>query len=370
MTKAVSFVTLTVMIALKILVGDFVVFIKVLGIYLRKRGLTRWLWFEKRKDVLVGVLVTRRGTYQKPFMHTSFLMLVGASVVGLPIIANSYPSVAADQLDQYTPPSAVLSSLDEQETLTQVSEKPRDKAISHKVEAGETISSIAEKFGVSIDTIKWANPDLKGEKLSIGQELNIPPVTGVIVKVKRGDTIYSLAKYYKTEAQNILNYPFNDFADLDTFALVAGQTLVIPDGVMPESKPVYAPKTIAQVDVVTGTGQFIWPTQGMITQRPVSYHMALDIANSSLPPIHAADAGTVSLVERTKYGYGWYVMVDHANGYQTLYAHMSDIYVSKGQAVSKGSVIGKVGSTGRSSGAHLHFEIRKNGILLNPTQFY
>jgi murein DD-endopeptidase MepM/ murein hydrolase activator NlpD len=97
--------------------------------------------------------------------------------------------------------------------------------------------------------------------------------------------------------------------------------------------------------------------------------MALDIANNSLPPVMAADAGKVILVEKQRYGYGWHVIVDHQNGFQTLYAHMSDIYVSPGQAVSKGSVLGKVGSTGRSSGPHLHFEIRKNGVQLNPLGF-
>jgi murein DD-endopeptidase MepM/ murein hydrolase activator NlpD len=98
--------------------------------------------------------------------------------------------------------------------------------------------------------------------------------------------------------------------------------------------------------------------------------MAVDVANPTLPPIMAADAGKVTLVERQRYGYGYHVIIDHGNGFSTLYAHMSDIYVSVGQAVSQGSVIGKLGSTGRSSGAHLHFEIMKNGAKLNPLGFF
>lgn len=348
---------------------DFVYFIRVFYLYFRKRIARWWSWFEAKKNIVVEVLVAKRGTYQRPFLHTSLFVIIAVAVVALPVIANSYSASAQTELNDYTPPSAVLSSLDDQGTATQVSDKPRDKVISYKVETGDTLSTIAEKFGVTTDTVKWANPELKGEKVVIGQEISIPPVTGLVIKVTKGETIYSIAKKYKTEAQKILNWPFNDFADLDNFTLLAGQFLVIPDGVMPEAQPVYSPQMIASVGAVPGSGQFIWPTQGTISQRPVSYHMALDIANRSLPPIYASDAGKVVKVERARYGYGWHVIIDHQNGFQTLYGHMSDIYVSEGQGVSKGSVIGKVGSTGRSTGPHLHFEIRKNGVLLNPLSF-
>lgn len=353
---------------LKTTARDFFDFGRFFLHYGQKRSRQAWAGFEVRKDVLVSFLVAKRGLYQRPFLHTSFFVLVGGGIVSAPIIATTYPTIATE-LNDYTPPSAVLSSFDDQGTLTQVSEKPRDSVIKYTVEDGDTLSTIAEKFNVTTDTVKWANPDLKGEKLTIGQTLAIPPVTGVVIKVIKGETIYSIAKKYKTDAQNILNFPFNDFTDLDTFALAAGQTLVVPDGVMPEAQPVYSPRLIAQVGATPGDGQFIWPTQGLITQRPVSYHMALDIANSSLPGIGAADGGQVVLVERPRYGYGWHVIIDHKNGYQTLYAHLSDIYVSVGQGVAKGSVIGKMGSTGRSSGPHLHFEVRKNGVLLNPLNF-
>ena len=351
------------------IIEELVAFYRALYWYGKRRLGQFWVWFEGKKDILVNFLVAKRGSYQRPFLHTSFMVLVGSAVVGLPIIANSYPSIASDQLAEYTPPSAVLSSFNDQKTLTQESEKPRDTVIAHEVVEGDTLEKLAEKYSVSVDSLKWANPELKDDNLSIGQHLNIPPVTGLVIKVQKGETIYSIAKKYKTDAQKILNFPFNDFADLDTFALVAGQNLVIPDGVMPEAQPVYSPQTIAQVGIVPGNGQFIWPIQGIITQRPVSYHMAVDIANNSLPPIAAADSGKVVSVERQKYGYGWHVIIDHQNGYQTLYAHMSDIYVSEGQGVSKGSIIGRVGTTGRSSGPHLHFEVRKNGVLLNPLSF-
>lgn len=347
---------------------EFIEFLKVVQIYTNKRARQFAVWFEKNKDVIVSFLITRRGTYQRPFLHTSLLMLVSVGVVGAPIIANTYPSIAVDQLNEFTPPSAILSSFDDQ-TFTVVSEKPRDTIIVYTVVEDDTLAAVGQKFDVSVDSIKWANPDLKDEKLAIGQELSIPPVTGVIVKVSKGDTVYTLAKKYQTDAQKIVNWPFNDYADLDTFALTAGQPLVIPDGVMPEAKPVYSPRTIAQVGTTAGNGQFQWPAQGQISQMPVSYHMAVDISNRNLPPIIAADGGTVIVMEKQRYGYGWHVIIDHNNGYQTLYGHMSDIYVSAGQSVSKGAVIGKMGSTGRSTGPHLHFEIRKGGVLLNPLSF-
>ena len=370
MTREANFVNLIYMDNLRVTIKDFIDFCKYFYRYAKKKLNRWWIIFETNKDILVDLLIAKRGTYQRPFLHTSVMIIIIVGIVALPVIINTYPTqAAADVLQNYTPSSAILTTLDNQETLTQVSEKPRDTIIAYKVEDGDTLAKIAEKFDVTVDTLKWANASIKGEKLTIGQEISIPPVTGMVIKVQKGETIYSIAKKYKTDPQQILNYPFNDYADLDTFALVAGQTLVVPNGVMPEAAPVYSPMTIAQVGTIPGSGLFMWPTQGAITQRPVSYHMAVDIANSSLPPIMAADAGKVILVEYGRYGYGHHVIIDHGNGYQTLYGHMSEIFVSPGQAVSKASVIGKMGSTGNSSGSHLHFEIRKNGTLLNPLGF-
>lgn len=348
-------------------VSLFLQFIRTFYHYSQRRLSRWWVKFERNKDFLVEFLLAKRGVYQRPFLHTSFFLIVVTGIMAAPLISSNLSQ--ASQFDEFTPPSAVLASFDEQETTTQRSDRGRDGVITHTVVEGDTLSSLSEKFNISIDTIKWANPKLIGEKLAIGMELAIPPITGVVVKVQRGDTVESLAKKYKVNSQNILNWQLNDFEDLDTFALAAGQTLVIPDGVMPEAAPVYSPRTIAQVGNVAGSGQFIWPTQGTITQRPVSYHMALDIANNTLPPVAAADAGKVVLSECQRYGYGCHIIIDHGNGYQTLYGHLSERYVSAGQAVSKGSTIGKLGSTGRSTGPHLHFEVRKGGVLLNPLSF-
>ena len=205
--------------------------------------------------------------------------------------------------------------------------------------------------------------------MSLSQELKIPPVTGIVHKVREGETIYSIAKKYQTEAQKILNFPFNDFTDLDTFALSVGQTLVVPDGVMPLSAPIAPRAFMADALIAGGNGQLSWPTAGVITQYPIWYHMAVDIANPSQPSVIAAGDGQVTLVEYLTYGYGRHVIVNHGDGLTTLYAHLIEIYVKNGDTVSRGQVIGKMGSTGRSTGTHLHFEVRKGGAIVSPLPF-
>lgn len=349
------------------MVGDFRDWGRGWSIYIEKKLERFGHRFEIQKALIVDVLMARRGTYQRPFLHFSLGVLFMVGFVAAPILADSYPGALPGNLSSFTPPSAVLTSFDLSDygIQTKVSEKPRDKVISYTVEPGDTLSKIANKFGVSIDTIKWAN-DLKGDDLSIGDTLKIPPVTGVVIKVKEGDTIYSIAKKYKTDAQKIVNFPFNDFSDLDTFALNIGQTLIVPDGVQPQAPAIFIP---ALPIFAGGTGQFLWPAGGAITQYPVWYHMAVDIANAAAPGIAAADDGVVALVEYLRYDYGHHVIITHDSGLQTLYGHMTDIYVKVGDRVARGQIIGKMGSTGRSTGTHLHFEVRKNGVTVNPLPY-
>ncbi len=342
--------------------------LRFLYLYTQKRVVWFVVRFEQGKDVLVDVLITKRGRYSKHFLNISFLFLVAGAIILGPAIGEYYPTLAHEPEATGTEATeSATISLSEITTTTQESDKPRFEIIDYEVESGDTLGSISEKFGISIDTIRWAN-SLKIDTLVPGQKLRIPPVTGIVHKVAAGDTIYSLAKKYKSDAQVILNFPANDFTDLDTFALAIGQTLFIPQGVPPQAAPVYQP-TAPQFIAGTG-GKFQWPTQGTITQYPVSYHMAVDIASRELPPIAAGDGGVVSYAGCLKYGYGCHVIINHADGYQSLYGHMSSYSVSAGDKVGRGQVIGKMGSTGRSTGPHLHFEIRKNGALLNPLQFF
>lgn len=335
-------------------------------IYLERKIVRLGLRFERNKSFIVDVLMARRGTYQRPFLHFSVGLLFMVGFLSAPILADSYPGALPSNLNDFTPPSAVLTSLDPSEygVETTKSEKPRDQVITYSATSGDTLAKIAEKFGVSVDSIKWAN-NLNGDSLKIDQELKIPPVTGIVYKVKEGDTVYSIAKKYKTDAQKIIDYPFNDY-DLDTFALNAGQTLIVPDGVQLQAPAIAAPKPPI---FAGGTGQFQWPVSGLITQYPVWYHNAVDIANPAAPGISAAESGVVTIVAYMRYGYGNHIEVSHGDGLATLYAHLSEIYVKSGDRVARGQVIGRMGSTGRSTGTHLHFEIRKNGAIVNPLPF-
>ena len=339
-----------------------------LYLYTRKRITVLAVHFEKGKDVLVDLLLVKRGRYSKYFLNTSFLFLVAGAIIAGPVIAQYYPTRVQEQTTgDYSLGELSTLSQGDLTTTTALSDKPRFEIIDYEVVKGDTLGSIADKFGISIDTIKWAN-SLKTEKLIPGQSLRIPPVTGIVHRVGAGDTIYSLAKKYKSDAQKILNFPANDFADLDTFALNVGQILFVPDGVEPSAAPIFRTAPVPQFIAGAG-GKFMWPTQGIITQYPVSYHMAVDIANPSLPPVAAGEAGTVSFAGCLRYGYGCHVIINHSDGFQTLYAHLSSYNVSAGDAVGRGQVIGRVGSTGRSTGPHLHFEVRKNGVPLNPLSY-
>lgn len=357
---------------MKRILGEFLDDLLLWGIgwrlYLEKKVRRFGITFERTKEVVVDILMARRGSYQRPFLHFSLGVLFTVGVVSAPILANSYPGTYAGNLEEITSPSAVATSLDDPAGYgiqTTISEKPRDQVITYQVASGDTLSTIAQKFGVSVDTIKWAN-DLKRDSLSIGQELKIPPVTGVVHKVREGETVQSIAKKYKTDAQKIVNFPFNDFADLDTFALNVGQTLIVPDGVQPEAPAIARPLPPV---FAGGSGQLLWPVAGIITQYPVWYHNALDIANSAAPGIAAAEGGVVADVQYLRYGYGHHVLLSHGGELSTLYAHLSEVYVQPGDRVARGQIIGKMGSTGRSTGTHLHFEVRKNGVIVNPLPF-
>ena len=353
---------------------DLKLFIAFSKDYLKSRLLSFGHGFESIKDVIVAFLVVKRGKYSSSFLNTSFFMLVAAAVVGGPIIAQNNPFISSLKQTAGDYQASIVSYNPYESSIgTVISVKPRDKVVDYKVVSGDTLASIAKKFDISVDTIKWAS-DLTNDTIKPGQILKIPPITGVVHKVAVGETVYSIAKKYHTDAQAIVNFPFNDFADQDTFALTVGQTLFVPGGVIEQEQPstfagrpgaLFAPVQVG----VKGTSNFIWPTTGVITQYPVWYHMAYDIANPAAPPILASDTGTVIYAGWDNTGYGNMVMIDHGNGYRTLYGHMSKIIVSAGQSVSQGQQIGVMGSTGRSTGTHLHFEIRQGNTLLNPANF-
>jgi len=345
-------------------------YLKFLGQYLPKRVMQLLGHFEAGKGVVVEGLVTKRGRYTRPFLHTG---MTGLFLVGL-LLAPIISEAVSHEGGQGTGGAILGMVIGEMETTTSVSVKPRDTVVTYIVQPGDTVSSIAKKFDVSIDTIRWQNDLASIDAIKPGQKIEIPPVTGMVHKVKRGETIYSIAKKYDVDAQQIVNWPFNSYADDEKFALAVGQTLIVPDGVKPAVQLWDPKRYVAQrtpdAGVVSATGQFVWPAAGKITQRYVWYHKGLDIANKAAPGILAADSGRVVVAGWPDgYGYGNRVMIDHGNGFQTLYAHMASVSVAVGQTVNRGDVIGRMGTSGRASGTHLHFEVRQGGALMNPLSY-
>lgn len=337
--------------------------------------------FEDFKNFVKDVLMQGRGIHQKRFWHGSIISLASVGILtsgvfgGQSLISSTYPGIGGPDprfTEAFEPfPNGPLVS-GSQDPHTDISEKPRSEIIDYRVESGDTLSSIANKFGISADTIRWAN-DLKKDAIKPGQVLKILPVTGVSYSVKSGDTLESVAKKFSAEQQPILDFPFNDVPD--DLSLKAGQLLIIPDGSPPEvkaPKPRIQPQYLAQgpsspAFAAPGGGQFIWPAGGSLTQYFSWYHPGIDIANRSAPGVAASDGGTVVVAGwPDSNGYGNRVVVDHGNGYTSLYAHLSNIYVSVGATVSRGQLLGQMGSTGRSTGTHLHLEIHYKGLALNP----
>jgi murein DD-endopeptidase MepM/ murein hydrolase activator NlpD len=258
---------------------------------------------------------------------------------------------------------------------------------------GDTVFGIALKFGLAPETVLWSNfktlkdnPDL----LSIGQQLIIPPQDGLIIEVEQGDTIDGLARRFGVPADVIAKEPINTLSDINA-PLGLGQIIYVPGGqretvVWQVPKPVATGKVVRGAKVYRvgvcgevaipqlGSGAFNWPANRRYLSgyNFSAWHAGLDIAGRLGEPIYAIDGGTVTYAGYSlnaagvPVGYGQYVVLDHGNGYVSLYAHASQLYVKCGQQVRRGAVIAAVGSVGKSTGPHLHFEIRLNGGAVNP----
>lgn len=250
-------------------------------------------------------------------------------------------------------------------TSADIEARPSSSAVSvYVVRAGDNLSTIAQMHGVSVNTIKWAN-DLSSGTIHEGQELVILPVSGVRHKVAKGDTVASLAKKYHAEEDEIRAH--NDIAG----ELAAGEEILIPNGTItapPAPAKAVAKKTgsgagasVAAGGPAAASGYYGWPVAGGVITQGIHGYNGIDIGAPNGTPIYAAAAGTVVVALNNggyNGGYGNYVVVQHANGTQTLYAHMSRVLTSSGAVVAKGAQIGAVGSTGKSTGNHLHFEVR------------
>jgi len=262
--------------------------------------------------------------------------------------------------------------------------RSRTETINYTVKIGDTVSTIAAEFGVSVSTILWENNLSAYSLIRPGDSLSILPVSGISHKVARGENLALIANKYSVEKESIIE--INKLSE--SGILAAGQNLIIPGG----SKSAYAtPQTKAYSgfkiikDLVKSApdddspkpssakpiagNKMNWPTEGYrITQYYSWRHHGLDIANKIGTPLYAADSGIIEYAGWGK-GYGNQIVIDHGGGKKTRYAHQSKFYVKKGDFVNKGQIIGAMGSTGWSTGSHLHFEVIINGIKYNPLSY-
>lgn len=251
----------------------------------------------------------------------------------------------------------------------------RTEIISYVVKKGDTISTIAQNFGISVSTILWENDLNAYSVIRPGDKLDILPFNGVKHKISKGENLGYIANKYDVEISEITEA--NNITANSTLSL--GQALMIPNGKKvyakaPEKKQVTtydAIKTIVKAPNATPVAgnKMQWPTEGhRITQYYNWRHHGLDIGNKTGTPLYAADAGTVE-VAGWGTGYGYQVLIDHGGGKKTRYAHASKLHVKVGDKVVKGETIAAMGSTGWSTGPHLHFEVIINGKKYNPLNY-
>jgi len=265
---------------------------------------------------------------------------------------------------------------------TDIPEHPRYKPEEYKVRRGDSVFGIAKQFNIKPETVLWANYDIlqdSPDSLRIGQVLKVPPVDGVYYQWQAGDTIDAIAKKFKASPDAILDWPGNEI-DLTNPEIKPSTYVMIPGGFREFVQwiiPTVARGRSGTASVggsacgagPVGSGAFVWPANNnyLSGNDYWSGHLGIDIAAGEGGAVYAADSGVVTMAQGGwNYGYGNVIMIDHDNGYVTLYAHLSQINVSVCQGVLAGRLIGLSGNTGNSSGAHLHFEVRLNGGFVNP----
>ena len=319
------------------------------------------------------------------------------TIEALPNIDFDYQTVD-DQMDQSLsfniPGTIVLAPTDRTGQEGEQVHPKRQSVESYVVKENETLGSIARDFDINVGTLLWANNLTERQYIRPGDTLKILPVSGVLATVKKGDTLLALANRYGGDTEEIIRQN-----NLTEGKITAGMDLVIPGGQPAEieiTRTLVASRRTAAVtnDRLSEPGasrevgvdtnpiskpadakekpespktRLLWPTNGhVITQYYGWRHTGLDIDGDFTSPLYAADDGVVSQAGWNSGGYGLMVLIDHPNGMRTRYGHASKLFVKAGDTVRRGQVIAMMGSTGRSTGSHLHFEVYVSGKRTNP----
>jgi murein DD-endopeptidase MepM/ murein hydrolase activator NlpD len=303
------------------------------------------------------------------------------------LIARHEAEIAATTASPAPEPEAT------EEAAATTAPEPAPSFFTYTIQPGDTMGGIATNYGISEAYLLWNNPLVSADPdlLYIGSTLVVPSVDGIVYNVTLGDTLGDIAAYYDVTIDSIISFEPNALTSPDS--LIDGTVLVIPGGVPPPTaapvpvedtapvpgpvpasddydppapQPAPAPAPVASVG-------FIWPYYGPVTtyfgeSTGYNYHKGIDLDGFGNwgAPIAAAASGTVVLAAWDSWGLGYHVIVDHGNGFRTTYAHLSDIWVGQGQWVNQGETVGALGSTGYSTGAHLHFELWAGGVPVNP----
>jgi murein DD-endopeptidase MepM/ murein hydrolase activator NlpD len=347
-------------------------------------------------------------TMREPMMrfanHFALLAMIAAGVIAARLGLATMPAAAAveieseslasqgigeeeevvgmDLLPAYTTPLEDASIRRQAMLHTVFPERPRIVFVEYEVQQGDTLFGIAERYNLEPESVLWANYETLNDdphRLSPGQVLLIPPVNGTTYVWAEGDGLNGVASFFGVEAEEILEWPGNEldpFVDPLDPGIEVGTVLMIPGGHRetrswtwapyagargnPSAASIYGPGACSgPIDGPLGTYTFIYPTVAhyLSGYDYSASHPALDFAGSTGNAVFASDTGVVVYAGWNDWGYGYVIVLDHGNGWQTLYAHLSSINVGCGQPVTQGAVIGAVGSTGNSTGSHLHFEL-------------
>jgi len=364
--------------------------------------------FSRLMDTLVGIglgeAMLRAGT------TILSVILLGVVVWLLRLFYLHQPEVGnvANALETVpTVPVAGIDNVPQQESAdgfegiprlaqvhTTIPSRPRQEVVKYTVQEGDTVFGIAEKFGLEPETVLWGNYYVlldDPHALQPGQELNILPVNGTYHEWQQGEGLNGISTYYGVKPEDIINYPANnlDIATIGDFTnpnITPGTWLIVPNGRrefvswsaplgVTRENPAYArvlgPGACDAISGgAVGYGTFIWPSNkhylSGFDYTPNANHWGIDIAGNEGEAVYATDAGVIVYAGWNNYGYGNMILIDHGGGFQSLYAHLSGLNVGCGQSVGQGDVIGAIGTTGRSSGAHLHFEIMTSSYKINP----